>query len=153
MANKKSNLNIADVLSALDKRDIMYYNTLSENDKKELSEWVLMRFMSSATTNSDYHLLMINDMVNVNFNVVNKYPDLAWRLLSLCGSGERVYHPWITPPKRRQLNKLEEALMAMNPSWKSDEVRLFVKINSLEELKHYFAEHAYPDDEIKELLS
>jgi hypothetical protein len=153
VANKKSNLNIADVLSALDRRDIMYYNTLSDDDKKELSEWVLMRFMSSANTNPDYHLLMINDMVNVNFNIVNKHPELVWRLLSMCGAGDKKYHPWITPPKRQQLNKLEVTLMQLNPKWKPDEVRLFIKINTRRELEEYFLEHAYADDEIKELLS
>ena len=49
------------VLAELDKGNLDYYQTLSDEQQQDIKPWVLMRFMSSSVTNPEYHILMVND--------------------------------------------------------------------------------------------
>jgi hypothetical protein len=102
---KEKLLDIKDVLSNLDCNNYEYYNNLSDDEKKEISSFVLMRFLSSSSGNyPEHYLLCVNDIVNYNFSILNKHPNLMWMSLALCGIGSKQYHPWY--PYSYNLNSL-----------------------------------------------
>src|ERR1700756_3326032 len=112
---KESTLTLQMELPAMDFRDMNFYANLSDEHKKEISLWLLMRYMSSSQNNTEYHLMMVNDMVNHNFSSLSKHPELQWKLLAMCGTKRKQFHPWIAPPKGIKKNKLEEAILQFRP--------------------------------------
>jgi hypothetical protein len=148
----KYQIDLKKVLWELDKNNKDFYLNLSDDEKKEMSLWVLMRYMSSSETNSEYYLLMTNDFVNVNFNVFKKHPDFLWKLLSMGGAGESTYHPWVAPPKGKKDDMLSTKLRELNRHWKQEDVNTFLLINSKDEIIGYFEDRGFTDDEIKKLF-
>ena len=149
---KESTLTLAMELPAMDYRDKDFYKNLSEEHKKEISLWILMRYMSSSQSDSDHHIIMINEIVNNNFSTLSKHPELQWKLLALCGTSKKQFHPWIPPPKRAKRNKLEEALILLNPLLKDDELEMLQKINTQADFEEYFRDNALDDKSIKEIF-
>lgn len=149
---KKSEVPLKLELSSMDRKARDFYKTLTDEQRKAVSLWVLMRYMSSSKNMAEYHLLLVNEKVNVDFNIISKHPELQWLLLTMCGTRTDQFHTWIPPGKKAKKNKLEEALSVLNPLMKRDELELLQKINSTEELMEYFKENAYDDKTIKELF-
>lgn len=149
---KASTLTLDMELPAMDFRNMNFYRDLSDEHKKEISLWLLMRFMSSSQSAKEHHLLMVNDLVNQNFSVISKHPELQWKLLALCGSGKKQFHPWIVPPKGQKKNKIEETILEFFPLLNDEELELFLTINTKEDLELFFKENGYDDKTIKELL-
>jgi hypothetical protein len=149
---KESTLSLTVELPAMDFGNKSFYTNLSEEHKKEISIWVLMRFMSSSQGDAEHHIMMVNDLVNHNFNALSKHPELQWKLLSLCGTHKKQYHPWIPPPKGLKKNKVEEALLSIFPLIKDEDLDLLLQINTREELEEFFKENGYDDKTIKELF-
>ena len=150
---KESTLTLAMELPAMDYRNFDFYRDLSDEHKKEISMWVLMRYMSSSKKNSEYHLMMVNDLVNNNFTSLNKHPELQWKLLALCGTGKTQFHEWVPPPKGAKKNCLEEVILNHYPLIKDDELELLLKINTQFELEQFFKENGYDDKSIKEIFN
>jgi hypothetical protein len=149
---KASTLTLDMELPAMDFRNMNFYRDLSDEHKKEIGMWLLMRFMSSSQNQAAHHLMMVNDVVNHNFSALTKHPELQWKLLALCGTGKKQYHPWIAPPRGIKKNKLEEELLSHYPLLKDDELELILSLNSAEDLAEFFRENGYDDKTIKELL-
>lgn len=149
---KESTLGLPTELLAMDTGNMSFYKNLSDEHKKEISLWVLMRFMSSSQSATEHHLMMVNDLVNHNFNNLAKHPELQWKLLALCGLGRKQFHPWIAPPKGVKKNKIEAAIISHYPLLNDDELELLLKINTREDLEEFFRENGYDDKAIKELF-
>jgi len=145
-------LNLADVLSAIDYRKKDYYEKLTVDQKKEFIPYVIMRYISSSNANSEHYILMVNDIVNANFNALSKHPGLQWKLLTLCGLNKKQYRPWIAPPKGLKKNKLEQEIIKLKPLIKDSDLDLLLTINTKEDFKHFFKDNGYGDKEIAELL-
>jgi hypothetical protein len=149
-------------LPALDLCDKDFYNRKTPEQKKEIekSMWILMRFMSSSKNHPEHHLMMVNSLVNSDFNLLvrkaqsNKegHPGLQWKLLALCGSGTKQFHEKIPAPKGIKKNKIEQAILERYPLLRDDELELLLQINSTEDLEVFFKENGYDDKTIKELL-
>lgn len=149
---KESTLGLPTELLAMDTCNMSFYKNLSDEHKKEISLWVLMRFMSSSQSIPEHHLMMVNDLVNHNFSNLTKHPELQWKLLALCGTGRKQFHPWIAPPKGVKKNKVEAAIIERYPLLKDDELELLLQINTQEELEAFFRENGMDDKSIKELF-
>ena len=149
---KKSTLTLEMELPAMDFGNKNFYRDLSDEHKKEIGLWVLMRFMSSSQNMPEHHLMMVNDLVNHNYNNLSKHPELQWKLLALCGSGRKQYHPWIPPPKGVKKNRLEAAILQIKPLMRDDELEMLIRINTKEDFEQFFKENGYDDKAIKELL-
>ncbi len=149
---KASTLTLAMELPAMDNRDMNFYKNLSEEHKKEISLWVLMRYMSSSQSAAEHHIIMVNDLVNHNFSNLSKHPELQWKLLALCGTKKKQYHPWIAPPRGIKKNKLEQAILDIKPMKNSD-LELWMSINNNKEvLSEFFRDNGWDDKAIKDLL-
>ncbi len=149
---KENTLPLASELNAMDFSDMDFYKNLSDQHKKDISPWVLMRFMSSSQAAPEHHLMIVNDLVNHNFSSLSKHPELQWKLLALCGTSRKQFHPWIAPPKGIKKNKIEEALLSHFPLIRASELDLLQKVNDEESLTEFFIENGYDEKTIKELF-
>lgn len=149
---KVSTLTLDMELPAMDFCNKNFYRDLSPEHKKEISLWMLMRFMSSSEGNAAHHLLSVNDFVNHNYTALAKHPELQWKLLAICGTMRRQKHPWIPPPRGTKKNKIEEALLDLYPLIKDDDIELMLKLNTKTDLEQLFKENGYDDKTIKELF-
>lgn len=91
------------VLISLDTRNKAFYESLSDEQKKEFSPWLVQRYLSSAESSNneiiEHYLIMTNKVVNVNFSEVKDH-EILWKLMSMVGIGTGVSHPFIPPPKK-----------------------------------------------------
>ncbi len=149
---KVSTLSLKTELQAMDYRDMDFYMNLSDEHKKEISLWLLMRYMSSSKSAAIDHLLVVNDVVNMNFSVISKHPELQWKLLALCGTKKSQFHEWIPPGKKSKKNKIEEALIKFFPLMKDDDLEMLQQINTKEDFEQFFRENAFDDKAIKEIF-
>jgi hypothetical protein len=101
-------LNIIEVLEALDKKDYGYYDRLSEEQKKKFVPFLIVKWMS-AVSNRDpeiqgYYVRATNIAANkylFNENV-SKHPKLQWLMLCSVSPGiGKQYHKWIPQIKER----------------------------------------------------
>ena len=97
------------VLPALDTRQKDFYASLSEEERKGFSPWLVQRYLSSAESTSqeiiEHYLIMTNDIVNINFSDV-KDPEMTWKLMSIVGVGRSMKHPYVAPGKGKKKTTL-----------------------------------------------
>ena len=150
---KKVSIPMKDMTKAIDLNDFDFYSRLDAEHKKVFSPWLAMRCASSASGAAAYHyLLMVNDIVNVDFSVLKDHPELQWKLLAVCGQGSPTYHPWLQPGKGRTKNKLQKFLLSMHPNLNEDELNLLLAMNDKDDITELAMKNGYSDKEIKELF-
>lgn len=152
--SKEKKIPLKGMLQAIDHKNKDYYDSFDDDQKKEFSSWMAMRYASSVDGYYaiDY-LLMVNDFVNPDFSALYKHPELQWKLLTLAGVGSNQFHPYIPPPKRKAKDKLQEALLKLNPLLNDDELEIVQTMSSKQDLRDMFESSGYTNKEIKEILN
>ena len=152
-----------DVLPALSRSDKKFYSRLNDEQKKEISIWMLSRWIS--WEDSGEYLLSVNYFSNVDSKIfnskttknaleTNKHKELQWMLLATASrkKGKVIYsRPAI--PKGIKKNLIEEFILKLYPHFDDTELELFLKINSGEELEQFLKDNGFDDKTIKELLT
>ena len=145
MAQQK--LPVKDILAAIDMNAKSVWDELSDDERKQVSFWLLNRYASSVIGNREKQELAVfktNEYYNKNFNVLGvKHPKLQWQLLCMCGAtGKIEFHKWIGFKKKTTDNaKGEKILQDIYPNMKIDEVELLARISTKKELKQLAEEH------------
>jgi hypothetical protein len=153
---EKKKLDLAATFNALDIGDRNYYNSLSDEDKKLYAPIVLMRFMSSLSDQSsqkEYAVIAVNELVNINFWSLSKFPDLQHLLLCLTGTGKRKqYRPWI--PKKGSKSSFEEIdnfLLELHPEMNKDELSILKSQFDSQSFKQLLLDSGISDSRVKTL--
>ena len=96
-------LDLMSTLEAADRGLFDYYDNLTEQERKAFAPLVLMRWMSTvgdANPSQAYHVIAINDLVNLGlFQLQKNHPELVWKLMCVAGTGKRQQHQWIPNKK------------------------------------------------------
>lgn len=111
---ERQDLDLFEVLAALDKKDYDFYDSLTEEQRKKFVPYMMVLWMSCIKGNSNlqgYYLMNTDYVANKHlFNEnVQKHPKLQW--LMLCASSPGVgkqFHQWI-PHIKERVRKLKEA--------------------------------------------
>lgn len=151
---KKPAIPLNDIMLALDTKNRQYYSTLTPEQQKSFSAWLLMRYTSSVQgQNNAQYLIMTNELLNKNFSDISGHPELQWLLMSACGSGKKEYHPYIKPPNaRRRRDPIFDMLNTIYPSMKNDEIAMLIELNTMDELRELAISHGYDDKAIQEIF-
>jgi len=155
VAKKQHKLDLSSVLQALDKKDFTFYTRLSDEDRKGYAPLVLMRFMSSLTDqnrNSAFAVLLVNDLVNVGFWELSKFPDLQHLLLSLTGMGGKQYRPWLAKKNDKKTNKINAFISELYPNSNNDEIKLIRDSYDLKSWSRLVNSAGLSDQESKALI-
>ena len=144
MAQQK--LPIKDILAAIDMGAKSVWDELSDDERKQISFWLLNRYVSSVAGNREKQELAVfktNEYYNKNYMDVSKHPKLQWQLLCMSGdTGKIEYHQWIGHKKKTGDNsKSVKALEQIYPNMKMDEVELLARTSTKKEIKQLAEEH------------
>lgn len=147
-------------MAAIDRRNFDWYENLSDDERKSLSMWVLMRYCSSTSSNisdiNEHYLTMTNELVNVNFNDLRHHPELQMRLMQCVGIGSDQFHPWINPMKRKKSKKgnakLESFLLELYPTLKDDEMSLLIETLGDDKIRDMLEDAGIEKKKIREYI-
>ena len=144
-------LAIKEILSWIDNGESDIWNHLEDDHKKQISFWLLNRYVSGINGSREKQELAVfktNEYYNKHFNDIGVskdkgHPKLLWQLLCMCGNtGKNEFHPWIGFKKRDgSTGKAMQLLEKLNPNMKTDEVELLARISTKKELKALAEEH------------
>lgn len=106
-------LNLFEVLDALDRKDYGYYDRLPEAKQKKFAPFVLIQWMSAVKGNAgiqSYYVMNTDYTANKYLlnEYVSKHPKLQWLMLCAASPGlGKQFHQWI-PNIKLKVAKLEE---------------------------------------------
>ena len=151
-------LSIKEEMRAIDQRDRTWWNSLSEEEQKKVSIFVLMRYTSAVQTkNPDiehHYLALTNELVNKHYNILRREVQLQHKLLQCVGLGTSQFHNWIPPSKQRKgkAGKLIKWLQELYPIYNDDELELLVANNDKKDFVNIAEEMGMDKKQIKELF-
>lgn len=141
------------VLPAADIRNKKFLASLSSEEVKGFSPWLVMRYLSSAESASpeiiEHYLIMTNDVVNVNFSTV-KDPEMIWLLMSIVGIGKSVKHPYVAPGKgkRKKANAFKAWLHEQHPYLNDQELDLWFATFTREHARDMLEQYQIKDKDV-----
>ncbi len=132
-------LPLKDILGAIDMGAKDVWNELTDEQRKQVSFYLLNRYVSSIKGSRDNQELAVfktNEYYNKHFFTLQKHKKLLWQLLCLSGNTNKIeYHEWIGYKKKAGDNsKATKFLSKMFPNMKQDEVELLARISTKKEL-------------------
>ena len=155
-AEKKPSLDIFDEMRAADRRDMDWLDNQPDDLKKTFSALIAMRWFSTVDDRSglaDYYVMMANEVVNVGFWDLSKYPDLQYKLMASVGAGQVQRHGWIAGSKRKgATNKLDKFFLGLYPQLNDDELAIVKSKHTRESLKQLLKDTGMPDADMKPLM-
>src|SRR6056300_23232 len=145
-------LPIKDILGAVDMNAKSVWKELTDEERKQVSFWLLNRYVSAVQGSREEQELAVfktNEYYNKHFNTIgvgkeNGHQKLMWQLLVMSGStGKNEFHPWIGFKKKStDNNKAIKLLEQIYPNMKQDEVELLAGICTKKELRELAEEHS-----------
>lgn len=135
-------LDIKRELNAVDQRNYEFFDRLTDQEKKEFSPYVLMRYVSNVNSDQffqEHFIEMTNELVNKNHWQLSKdHKPLLWKLFAGCGAGENMYHPYLAAGKKEKANKIEKLLCELYPAHKLSDIKIRASMMSKEDKNALF---------------
>lgn len=150
-------LYIGNEMAAFDRKDRAYYDKFTDEQKKQFSTYLMLRYGASVNGSSDlqaYYLMATNERVNKNFFDINKHPKLQWLVCTTVSPGMgKQHHYWQGSKKKEGSNsKAVKFLTSVYPELKQDEIELLAEINDKRDLENLARTLGYDDKRIKSEL-
>ena len=129
------------VLAAIDKKDYGFYDRLTPEHQKQLSPFLLNRYVSLVKGTGElqaYYLMAGNQRVNCTYFELAKHPKLIWQLLCTVSPGMGTqFHQWVGHKKKDKNNssKRLKEIERFHPRAKLDELEMLASIYTDKELK------------------
>jgi hypothetical protein len=147
-------LDLKEIFLQIDKGNVDWWDSLSPEQQKEISFWMLNRYISSS--NGSYSdvcmaVMYTNEYYNKNWNVLGtKHPKLQWQLLCMINEDRKVrFHKYIKLRRTSDSNsKSVKLLLKLFPTKKLDEVTLLARISTKEEIRKFAKSHGIEDKDI-----
>jgi hypothetical protein len=155
--DKSDKLNIANEMLQFDRKNRDFYDSLTDEEKKKFSNYLMIRWGSSVQGKIDlqeYYLMCTNEQLNKNFFAIAKHPKLQWLSATTVSPGlGKQYHKWIGMKKKEGSDsKASKFLREIYPHLKEDEIDLLRELNDTSSLKQLAREHGFTDERIKKEL-
>jgi hypothetical protein len=151
-------LSIKSEMSAFDRKNREFYDSLTDEEKKKFSPYLMIRYGATVTGNPDlqaYYLMSCNERLNKHFFDINtaQHKKLQWLMATTVSPGMgNQYHQWISPKKKTTDNKSIKFLRELYPHLKEDDLKLLSEINDKDNLKEYARGLGWADKDIKKEL-
>ena len=135
-------LNIQNEMSVFDRKDRNFYNSLTDEERKKFSNYLMIRWGSSVQGSAElqnYYLQSCNHYFNKHFFDINKHPKLQWLCATAVSPGLGTQrHQWIAPKKKEAgASGIKKQLAELFPTLKDDEIELMAKINTKKDIDAY----------------
>lgn len=151
-------LHISNEMAQFDLKNRGFYESLTEEEKKQFSCYLMIRWGSAVEGSVDlqeYYVLACNERLNKRFFEMNKHPQLQWLMATSVSPGlGKFRHEWI-PNKKKEAgsnNKMVKFLAALNPAMKMSDVELQAGLMTKAEAKQLAKQMGMTDEQIKKEL-
>lgn len=150
-------LNITNEMAQLDRKNRLFYDELTDDERKKFSTYLMLRWSSSVQADGDiqaYYVMSCNENLNKHFFNISRHPKLQWLCATAVSPGIGTFrHQWIAPKKKDGVdNKASKFLREIYPLAKDDEIELLRQLNTKDDLKQLAREHGWDDKRIKSEL-
>lgn len=147
-------LDIKRELAGVDLRNYDFYDNLTEQEKKEFSPYVLMRYVANVDGDRDlqeWYLDRTNELVNKDHWTLSKnHKGLLWKLFAGCGVGSKMYHPYLKANSKEKAQKIEKLLAQLYPAMKMSEIKMLGKMMTKEDKQELFDKMGFDKKQRKE---
>lgn len=135
-------LSIQNEMSQFDKKNRDFYDSLTDEERKKFSNYLMVRWGSSVNGSADlqhFYLVATNERLNKHFFAINKHPKLQW----LCATTVSpdmgtMRHNWIAPKKKEAgSSSIKKQLAELYPNMKDDELELMSQLNTKKDIDAY----------------
>jgi len=134
-------LHIANEMSCFDRKDRNFYNSLTDEERKKFSNYLMIRWGSAVTGSKDlqeFYLISCNERLNKHFFNINKHPQLQWLCATSVSPGLGAQrHQWIAPKKKASGGSIKKQLAELFPHLKDDELEVMAQINTKKDIDAY----------------
>ena len=135
-------LTIANEMNRFDLKDRDFYDSLTDEERKKFSNYLMIRWGSAVQGNSmdqAVYLLSCNENLNKHFFNIHKHPKLQWLCATTVSPGwGSKRHQWIAPKKKEAgVSGIKKQLAELYPNMKQDEIELMTKINTKKDIEAY----------------
>lgn len=148
---KERALDVFTLLDQIDKKNYYIWDSLTEEQRKEFSPLIVMRWMAGCTDPAQ--IVFLNDIVNVSvFSLGSNHKEFLLKLLTVCSNGKTKRYNWVNyklggSKKMKKAVELISTHYRLGPKEAEDTRRLF----NDEELLELAEAQGWQKDEIKEL--
>lgn len=137
------------VLPQLDIGNLHLWETLSEEEQKGFSSYMVSRWMTC--TSNAVQRIYVNELVNgLIYSVGVNHPELMMKLLACCGSGKKQFYKWI-PQNSEKSKSLSLKIIAEYYEWSEREAKLHLDYLTEDDLVELASELGWETDLIKAL--
>lgn len=162
-AKTDNRLDIKEVLRRMDAKDRNYYDSLSDEDKKKLSPFMLIRWGASVDGDpmlQHYYLAAANERLNKNFFDISAkdHKKLQWLLATTVSPDMgSMFHPWIAFNQKKQSKsgystELINYFSELYPEYDITDIDVLLSINSEETISQHLSDRGLDTKTIKALL-
>ncbi len=149
-------LDIFEEMKQADRKNLNFLKQQTPKMAASFSSLIAMRWFSTVADSSplvDYHLIITNEILNKNFWVLSKYPDLQWKLMAACGSGTVSRRQWIPMAKRKQISKVQQFMLEWYPTANNDELDLLTHSMTRDDFETFVKTTGATDSELADILA
>ena len=149
--------NIFDILNHIDYHDYNYFDSLSEEQQKDFTPFLILRWLSCSSDQSGMHMyhLLTTSQMNKNLWKISNEKKLCYMLFASTGLNRKCYHKWIKLTNKQSnnnsLSKLEKEIQTLFDV-NDIEAKIIVKEMGLAKCMDFLKQNGYSDKEIKLLL-
>jgi hypothetical protein len=141
-------LNISNEMSQFDRKNREFYDSLTDEQKKKFSPYLMIRWGSSVQGSRDlqeFYVIATNERLNQHFFDISRHPKLQWLLATTVSPGMGTQrHQWIAPRKKEPgASGIRKQLSGLFPHLKDDEIEVLAKITTKKELDDYIRDHGH----------
>jgi anion-transporting ArsA/GET3 family ATPase len=158
-------VNLFEILEALDKKDYDYYSRLTPEQQKKVAMFILPHWMSGVKANAAvqaYYLQSIEYHANKYFlnEQVSKHPTLQWQMLCASSPGlGKQFHQWIPniSPKVANLKEvpkpkdIKDYYAKVYPSASADDLDAIGEAFVEEQKKKVYLANKYPEFKVTDI--
>lgn len=129
-------------MAQFDKKNRDFYDSLTDEEKKKFSNFLMIRYGSSVSGSKDFqefYLVATNERLNKHFFAINRHPKLQWLCATTVSPNMgTMRHNWISPKKKEPGGtSIKKQLANLYPNMKDDELELMAKINTKKDIENY----------------
>ena len=135
-------LSINNEMAVFDRTDRKFYDSLTDDEKKKFSNFLMIRYGSSVQGSRDlqeFYLISTNERLNKHFFAINRHPKLQWLCATTVSPGMGTQrHQWIAPKKKEPgASGVRKQLIELYPHMKDDEIELMAELNTKKDIDAY----------------
>ena len=147
---KERALDIFALLGDIDRKKYDLWEGFTDEQKKEFSPLVTMRWMAGTT--SPLQMIMLNELVNVTlFNIGGDHKEFMLKLLTVCSDGNQKRYTWSNYKTSGSKKKQSVELIATHYNLSLKEAEDSLKLFTPEEIMELGEIHGLQKDELKAL--